>query len=91
MLSDEEKNRIIEKIQLEEELRKTLSKKEPSGRSLINTIWEKAGSGLGLLLIGAVVTGILVPIFQHRQKTLEWERQIRYETVKYNLDMRRDA
>lgn len=92
MIPEEEKNRIIERIQLEEELRRTLSKEEhSSGRSLIGAIWEKAGSGLGLLLIGAVVTGVLVPIFQDRQKTLEWERQIRYENVKFNLDMRREC
>jgi len=92
MISEEEKNRILERIQLEEELRATLSKKKHSSDgSLLSTVWEKAGSGLGLLLIGAVVTGVLVPIFQNRQKTLEWERQIRYENVKFNLDMRREC
>jgi hypothetical protein len=92
MISEEEKNRILERIQLEEELRATLSKKKHSSdESLLSTVWEKAGSGLGLLLIGAVVTGVLVPIFQNRQKTLEWERQIRYENVKFNLDMRREC
>lgn len=92
MLSEEEKNRIVERIQFEDELRKTLSKQaRSSDRSLISAIWEKAGSGLGLLLVGAVVTGVLVPIFQNRQKTLEWERQIRYENVKFNLDMRREC
>jgi hypothetical protein len=91
-LTEEEKERIIERIEFEQGLRKTLSEKDQSSdESLIGNLWEKAGSGLGLLLIGAVVTGILVPIFQNRQKTLEWERQIRYENVKYNLDMRREC
>ncbi|MEN3332067.1 MAG: hypothetical protein V7641_1432 [Blastocatellia bacterium] len=88
MLSPEEKEKIRERIQFEDELREALSTKEPSWKE---SIWNKASSGLGLLILGSIITGVLVPIFQNRQKTLEWERQVRYENVKYDLEMRREC
>src|ERR1051325_11030873 len=48
-------------------------------------------SKIGLLLIGSVLSGILVPIFQYTQETIKWKRQNRYENVKYRLGMMRDG
>jgi len=91
MLTEDEKNRILERVEFEEKVRKGLLEKDRQGESFGAAFWEKASSGLGLLIIGSVITGFLVPVYQDRQKTLEWERQIRYENVKYSLDMRRDC
>jgi hypothetical protein len=59
--------------------------------SLRQKIWALASSGFGLLILGGILTGFLVPTFQAYQRKLEWERQIRYENVKFNLGMRRDC
>ena len=93
MLTDEEKNKVIERVQLERDIRKALAEEDKTKKPipLLHNIWGVASSGLGLLLIGGVLTGFLVPSFQAYQKKLEWERQIRYENVKFNLGMRRDA
>jgi hypothetical protein len=48
-------------------------------------------SKIGLLLIGSVLSGILVPLFQYTQETIKWKRQNRYENVKYQLGMMRDG
>jgi hypothetical protein len=93
MLTEEEKDRLVERIQLERDIKRAIAEEEPQkrGTPLLQNVWGLASSGLGLLLIGGVITGFLVPSFQAYQKKLEWERQIRYENVKFNLGMRRDC
>lgn len=93
MLTEEDKNKIIERIQLEREIRKALAEQDSKtkAKSLPRSVFDFASSGLGLLLIGGSLTGFLVPTFQAYQRKLEWERQIRYENVKFNLGMRRDC
>jgi hypothetical protein len=93
MLTEEEKDRLVERIQLERDIKRAIAEEEPQKRRtpLLQNVWGLASSGLGLLLIGGVITGFLVPSFQAYQKKLEWERQIRYENVKFNLGMRRDC
>lgn len=85
MLTEEEKDRIIEKVKLENEVRKSLNPEpRPKRFSWLN-------SKLSLLLIGAVMSGILVPWFQYTQKSIEWKRQNRYDSISYRLDMMRDC
>lgn len=38
-----------------------------------------ANSKLGLLIIGAMISGLLVPSFQYTQRFFEWKRQKQYE------------
>ena len=85
MLSEEEKAKIIEKVQFENEIKKTIdSEPKPKKFTWLN-------SKISLLLIGALISGILVPWFQYTQKSIEWKRQNRYDSISYRLDMMRDC
>jgi len=87
-MSPEEKNRIIERLRLESDLRKELqSEQEPKKRSRFAWVESK----LGILIVGALVSGVLVPIFQYTQETIKWRRQNRYENVKYRVGIMRDG
>lgn len=88
MLTEEEKTHIVDRIRFEESVRKELAAGKPDGDP---SIWKKLNSNLVLLLIGSLITGLLVPLFQYNQRKLEWERQIKYENVRFTLDMMRDC
>ena len=85
MLPEEEKSNIMEKVKFELEIKKSLSTPEEDK----NSSW--INSKIGLLLIGSLITGILVPWFQFTQKTIEWKRQNRFDSVNYKLEMMRDC
>lgn len=88
MISDKEKRRIVESIKFENQIRNSL---DLENQKLNVGIWNKLNSNFSLLIIGAILTGLLVPVFQTHQKTLEWKRQNKYDTVKYNLEMMRNC
>jgi hypothetical protein len=83
MLADEEKRQILERAQYEREVRKQLEP-EPKPASWVE-------SKLGLLLIGFLLTGVIVPVLQYAQETIKWKRQNHFDNVKYNLTGMRDA
>lgn len=85
MLTEEQKDRIVEKVKFENEVRKSLNPEPRTKR------FSWLNSKLALLLIGAVMSGILVPWFQYTQKSIEWKRQNRYDSISYRLDMMRDC
>ena len=84
VLPAEEKERLIDRVTFEAEIRKELAPPaEPKARW-----WE---SRLGLLLIGSALSGVLVPFFQYTQETVKWRRQNRYDNAKFRLTMMRDC
>ena len=85
MLSKEEKDKIIEKAKFENDIKKSLDFEQKQRK------FSWLNSKLSLLLIGAVITGVLVPWFQYTQKSIEWKRQNRYDSISYRLDMMRDC
>ncbi len=85
MLSEEDKNQIVERLRTEEQIRKELhGTPQPC-----KFAWLE--SKLFLLVAGFVLTGVLVPLFQFTQGTITWKRQNRYDNVKYRLTMMRDG
>lgn len=85
MLSEEEKAHIIEKVQFENAIKKELSDSaKPKKYGWIE-------SKIVLLLIGALITGILVPTFQYTQKLWEWKRQNQFANLTFSLTMMRDC
>jgi len=85
MLSDKEKERIIEKVQFENAVKKELSPTvEPKRYGWIE-------SKIALLLIGALLTGVLVPTFQYTQKRWEWKRQNHFANLTFKLNVMRDC
>jgi len=89
MLSEEEKNRIVERLQFETRIRKEIQAASASEERPAKARW--LDSKLGLLLIASLLSGVLVPLFQYTQETIKWRRQNRYENVKYRLGMMRDG
>lgn len=89
MISDEEKARILERVRLENQIKKEITdSEEKEGKK---TKWSFLQSKLGLLVIGSFITGILVPLFQFTQETIKWTRQNRYDNVKHHLEMIRSG
>jgi hypothetical protein len=84
MLTDEEKARIAERVQYERDLKETLDPKVFSRFAILE-------SKLGLVIIGFLLTGVLVPVLQYVHETIKWERQNRYENNKYRLGLMRQC
>ena len=84
-ISKEERDRIVEKLRIEQELREQLSPKKEERRS---KWWE---GNLALLLIGSLLTSLVVPWLQYTQKNFEWRRENQFENVKYRLGEMRQA
>ena len=85
MLTDDEKARLVERVQFEQEVKKTL---EPSKGS---SPWGFLESKLGLVVVGFLLTGVLVPGLQSLQESIKWQRQNRYENMKYRLGLMRQC
>ena len=85
MLSEEDKEKIVEKVRFEKSIREKLNSEDKPKRFF----W--LNSKLFLLLVGALMTGILVPRFQQVQKELEWKRQNQFENINFRLGKMRDC
>lgn len=88
MITDEDRALILERLRAETSIRKQLAQEEPDDPPRRSS-WVE--SKLGLLVIGALLTGVLIPLFQATQETLKWTRQNRYDNLKYRLDSVRSA
>jgi len=85
MLSDDEKNHIVERVQFENALRKEVSESsEPK-----KFAWLE--SKITLLIVGALLTGVLVPTFQYTQKLWEVKRQNQFNNLTFTLTAMRDC
>jgi hypothetical protein len=87
-LTPVERQRIVERVRFENDVRDSLRPKtEPARKSL----WDHLNSGLVLLLITSTVSAFLVPQLQSHQKELEWKRQLRTDQVQYRLGKMREC
>src|SRR5262249_40272526 len=86
VLDEQEKLRILERVGFERDLKKSLDDK-PEGSKR----WAWLESKLGLLVVGALITGIFVPWFQRRQENDRWRLQNRYDDQKYTIPPMRDV
>lgn len=87
MISDEDRAKIVERIKAENEIRKELAESEGGKKNRCSWLESK----FSLLIIGAILTGVLIPTFQATQETIKWSRQNRYDNLKYRLDSARSA
>ena len=88
MIADDERERIVERIRIESDVRKQLEKDEATTKP---SRWRWAESKLGLLIIGAALSGVLIPWFQATQESIRWTRQNRYDNLKYRLESVRSS
>ncbi|MEQ1558164.1 MAG: hypothetical protein ABL933_04405 [Methyloglobulus sp.] len=87
MISNEDRAKIVERIRAENEIRKELAESEDGKKNRCSWLESK----FSLLIIGAILTGVLIPTFQATQETIKWSRQNRYDNLKYRLDSARVA
>jgi hypothetical protein len=88
MISDEDRVKIAERIRAENEIRKELAESEADKKA---SRWSWIENKLSLMVIGAILTGILVPTFQATQESIKWARQNQYDNLKYRIEAARSA
>ncbi|HVW30008.1 MAG TPA: hypothetical protein VHC69_31820 [Polyangiaceae bacterium] len=87
MITAAEKASIIARLEFEHAIRAALAQREePSG-----VTWKWINSKIGLLVFGAVVTGLFVPGFQYTGKLFDARRQDRFETLTARIQAMRDS
>jgi len=92
MDNEEIKNQILAKLEIEREVREQLERQQSNQRnSPKKSPWMWLDSNLGLLLIGAVISGLLVPTFQFTQEEIKWHRQNRYNSLERQLGSLRES
>lgn len=82
MTPGEEIEAITNRIRTEIQIRKKLDEEEFPNKGIMQLLQSK----IGLLVLGAIITGVLVPIFQASQETIKWARQNRYDNLKFKTD-----
>jgi hypothetical protein len=89
MLTPDEKDRIIERAQFEATVRDEIRQEAAASDIHEGQKWYE--NKLALLLIGSLITGFLVPVFQYTQEAIKWRRQNSYDAYKYRVGKMRDA
>jgi hypothetical protein len=92
MNNEEIRNEILTKLTIEREVREQLARQQaadtaPASRSR----WAWVESKLGLLVIGAILSGVLVPVFQYTQERVKWHEQNRYNSLVLQLTHMRES
>lgn len=91
MLSEEEKQEIIDKVRFEQEIKQSLESDKKSSKTLIEKVLESLNGGFALLVAGSIVSVLIVPKLQYNQQENEWKRQVKTDYVKFKLGMMRDC
>ena len=89
MNPEEIRNEILTKLAIEREVREALAREQ--GAPPKKGRWAWVESKLGLLIIGAVVSGVLVPVFQYTQERVKWHQQNRYNALVLQLTNMRES
>ncbi len=92
MDSEQIRDEVLARLEIEREVREQLARQQsepsvPSGTGI--RAW--LDSKFGLLLIGAVISGMLVPTFQFTQEEIRWHRQNRYNNLARQLGSMRES
>ena len=91
MNSEEIGKEVAVRLEIERQVRDQLRNLEDQGAARKKSRWAWLDSKLALLVIGAVISGVLVPRFQFTQEKINWQRQNRYNTVERQLGSIRDS
>lgn len=92
MNTEQIKNEILAKLEIEREVREQLGCQKSDQDVLTKKgPWAWLDSKLGLLLIGAIISGVLVPTFQFTQEEIKWRRQNRYDNLERQLGSMRES
>lgn len=92
MNNEEIRNEILTKLTIEREVREQLARQQAADAAPARTSrWAWVESKLGLLVIGAIVSGVLVPVFQYTQERVKWHEQNRYNSLVLQLTNMRES
>jgi hypothetical protein len=92
MNNDEIRNEILAKLTIEREVREQLARQQADeAKPTKKSRWAWLESKLGLLVIGAIVSGVLVPVFQYTQERVKWHQQNRYNSLVLQLTNMRES
>jgi hypothetical protein len=94
MDSEAIKAEIVAKLEIEREVREQLARQQAEQSAPAPpkaSRWGWLESKVGLLLVGAIISGVLVPTFQYNQEKLKWHRQNRYENLERQLGSMRES
>lgn len=91
MDSDKIGKEVAVRLEIERQVREQLPNLEDQGAAQKRSRWAWLDSKLALLIIGAVISGVLIPRFQFTQEKINWQRQNRYNTVERQLGSIRDS
>ena len=75
MDSEEIGKEVAVRLEIERQVREQLRNSENRGAAQNKSRWAWLDSKLALLIIGAVISGVLVPRFQFTQEKIDWQRQ----------------
>ncbi|MER2623358.1 MAG: hypothetical protein ABTS22_05400 [Accumulibacter sp.] len=92
MDSEHIRDEVLARLEIERAVREQLARQQsepsvPSGTGIRTWLDSK----FGLLLIGAVISGVLVPTFQFTQEEIRWHRQNRYNNLERQLGSMRES
>jgi hypothetical protein len=92
MKPEDIKNDILLRLNIERDVRETLRRQQNEESAPVKkSSYAWLDSKFGLLLVGAVISGILVPTFQFTQEEIKWQRQNRYNALDRQLGNIRDS
>lgn len=91
MDTEEIKKDILARLQIELEVREQLARQQSESAPARKSSWAWLESKFGLLLIGAILSGVLVPTFQFTQEQIKWHRQNRYDSLERQLGSIRES
>lgn len=91
MDSEEIGKEVAARLEIERQVREQLRNLEDQGAARKKSRWAWLDSKLALLIIGAMISGVLVPRFQFTQEEINWQRQNRYNTLERQLGSIRDS
>lgn len=83
-LSEAEKSHIVAQVEFERRVREVIAKPDEKKKSWGN-------SALGLLIVGSLLSGLLVPSFQYTEKAFDTRRSSHYETLTFRLTVLRQT
>ncbi len=89
MEQEQLKQEILQQLRLERQVREELERRTEGPPEKKRFAWLE--SKVGLLVIGAVVSGVLVPAFQFTQETIKWMRENRYNALTRQIDDMRNS
>lgn len=91
MDNEQLRSEIALRLEIEREVREQLRNIEEQSTAAKKSRWVWLESKLVLLIIGAVISGLLVPTFQFTQENIKWHKQNRYDSLERQLDNIRES